>query len=27
VRWGTNGLAFLTSTGQVFVINSAALVP
>ena len=27
VRWGTNGLAFLTSAGQVFVIDSAALVP
>lgn len=27
VRWGSNGLAFRTSGGKVFVINSAALVP
>ncbi len=27
LRWGTNGLAFRTSSGQVFVTQSAALVP
>jgi hypothetical protein len=27
IRWGSHGLAFRTSGGKVFVINSAALVP